>query len=61
MGGKQSWKDIVERVAGPEPRPVVYDFSRGQQRSGRVFTEPVNQDGQGVYNDGLVDGGVEGE
>lgn len=25
--GSQSWKAIVEAVAGPEPLPVVYDFT----------------------------------
>lgn len=58
---KQSFKDIVDRVAGPEPDPVVYEFGNGTKRGGRNFTEPANQDGQGVYNDGLVAGGVEGE
>lgn len=60
MGGQQSFKDIVEKVAGKEPDPVVYEFSGGGGK-GRDFKEPANQDGRGVYNDGLVDGGVEGE
>ena len=58
-GPQQSFKDIVERVAGKEPDPIVYPFRRNG--IGTNFKEPVDQDGQGVYNDGLLDGGVEGE
>ena len=34
----QSWRQIVEEIGGPEPLPVVYNFSHGRTDSG-VFKE----------------------
>ena len=41
----QSWKEIVDKVAGPEKDPVVYDFS---DKGGRKF--------YGRKNSGAYDG-----
>ncbi|MCK4791249.1 MAG: hypothetical protein KAV87_46380 [Desulfobacteraceae bacterium] len=54
-GGKnttvRSIKDIVEKIAGPEQDPVVYEFSRsgGAKKTDGRFTEPADQTGHGVY------------
>lgn len=48
---RKSIKDIIAKVAGPEPDPVVYAFSRtaGAKVTDGRFTEPANQEGHGVY------------
>jgi hypothetical protein len=48
MPGDQSMKDIVEKVAGKEPDPVVYKFRRRNKKY-KGFTEPADQTGHGVY------------
>ena len=35
MAKKISWKDLVRRAAGPEPKPITYEFHD------RVFKGPV--------------------
>jgi len=42
-----SFKDLVDRVAGKEPDPVVYEFNRPGGKKG--FVEKANQENQGVY------------
>ena len=32
----QNWKSVVEELDGPEPRPVVYEFSRGAAPNSRL-------------------------
>lgn len=46
-----SIKDLVEKLAGPEPDPVVYEFRRtgSAKRSDGQFKEPADQTGHGVY------------
>lgn len=48
MSGQQSMKDIVEKVAGKEPDPVVYEF-RNRNGKRKLFKEPADQTGHGVY------------
>jgi hypothetical protein len=50
MSGQQSWKDICDKVAGPEPDPVVYEFKRKDTKK-LGFTEKANQEGTGVYKE----------
>lgn len=44
---KWSWKDLVERTAGPEKKPEVYNFE-GPNGEG-IFKEPVDQSDTGPY------------
>jgi hypothetical protein len=53
---KQNWKDIVDKVGGREPDPVVYDFKapRGKGNSLKTktpgqFKVRANEEGTGVF------------
>lgn len=44
---KKSLKDIVDRLEGKEPDPVVYDFD-GPKGEGK-FKKPADETGTGIY------------